>query len=99
MYPYKHIIPNNYSTMYRNNNYGNYSNYSSDGDRFFLAPLVVGGLAGTALGFGIANNNQMNRPNCCGMPPVMIQPYPYPVYHQPYGNFTSTNTNTNTFYN
>ena len=96
MYPYKNIIPNNYSTMYRNNNYSSYNNYSNEGDRFLLTPLVVGGLAGTALGFGIANNNQINRVPCCGgMPPVVVQPYPYPVYQQPYNNFNSTNT----FYN
>lgn len=98
MYPYKNIIPNNYSTMYRNNNYSSYINYSNEGDRFLLTPLVVGGLAGTALGFGIANNNQINRVPCCGgMPPVVVQPYPYPypVYQQPYNSFNSTNT----FYN
>ena len=41
---------NNYqdSFMYANN----------DDDRFFFAPFLVGGLAGTALGMGIANNNQ-----------------------------------------
>lgn len=49
-------------------------------DRFFLAPFVVGGLAGTALGYGIANNNQINKGGCC-MQPVYYyppqQPMPY----------------------
>ena len=37
-------------------------------ERFLLAPFLLGGLAGTALGYGISNNNQNNY-------------YPmYPVY-------------------
>lgn len=60
-------------------------------DRFFLAPLVVGGLAGTALGYGIANNNQLNHMGqpCC-MQPMMY--YPQPMYQQPY-MYSSTNSN------
>ena len=49
---------------------------NADGERFFLAPFLVGGLAGTALGYGIANNN---RPPYPMYPPVMY-PTPYPVY-------------------
>lgn len=50
-----------------------YMNNGED-DRFFFAPFLVGGLAGTALGLGIANNNQMNNVG-------YYQPYPmYPVY-------------------
>ncbi len=45
-------------------------------ERFFLAPFLVGGLAGTALGYGIANNNQINRPPYPVMPPVYYPPYP-----------------------
>ena len=48
----------------------------ADGERFFLAPFLVGGLAGTALGYGIANNN---RPPYPMYPPIMY-PTPYPVY-------------------
>ena len=49
MYPY------DYNTLRGNN--GNYPvTYTEDGERFFWAPFVVGGLAGTALGYGIANN-------------------------------------------
>lgn len=67
-------------------NYGNYypqniqQTYPDD-ERFFLAPFVVGGLAGTALGYGIANNNQINNNNkgCC-MQPV----YYYPIPQQPF---------------
>lgn len=58
-------IPNNFSTT-----------IPTDGERFFLAPFLVGGLAGTALGYGIANNN---RPPYPMYPPIMY-PTPYPVY-------------------
>lgn len=47
-----------------------------DGERFFLAPFLVGGLAGTALGYGIANNNRPPYP----MYPPMMFPTPYPMY-------------------
>lgn len=103
MYPHDYIIPNNSNTMYRNTNYlqptytDNSGYYDVEGDRFFLAPLVVGGLAGTALGFGIANNNQLNRPQCCPYP-IFATPMPY--YPQNYPTFTSTtnNNNNNSFY-
>lgn len=49
---------------------------SADGERFFLAPFLVGGLAGTALGYGIANNNRPPYP----MYPPIYYPTPYPVY-------------------
>lgn len=90
MYTNNYIIPNNSSSMYRNTSslqnfsYGSFP--TSENERFFLAPLVVGGLAGTALGFGIANNNQLNRPPCCG-----FQPMPY-YYPQQVPNFTNTNS-------
>lgn len=87
MYSHNYIIPNNTSHMYRNE--------PNSDDRFLLTPFLAGGLAGTALGFGIANNNQINRPQCCGIPPV-IYPYPYPPYRPyptPYNNFH------NSFYN
>ena len=56
--------------------YNNYQMpYSENDERFFLAPFLVGGLAGTALGYGIANNNQMNNSG------YYYPPYPvYPVY-------------------
>ncbi|MBR2678107.1 MAG: hypothetical protein IKE63_01695 [Bacilli bacterium] len=61
--------------MYPNNQII-YTDYQGNDERFFLAPFLFGGLAGTALGYGIANNNQMNN-----------QSYPiypmYPVYPQP----------------
>ena len=90
---YNSIIPNNSNYMYRNDTlysnsfpYGGYQ--SSADDRFFLTPFLFGGLAGTALGYGIANNNQINRPPCCGW-----QPMPYFVPQQ-----YSTFNNTNSFY-
>lgn len=49
---------------------------NAEGERFFLAPFLVGGLAGTALGYGIANNNRPPYP----MYPPMIYPTPYPMY-------------------
>lgn len=64
----------------------NGSTYYPDEERFFWAPFVVGGLAGTALGYGIANNQQMNQ-----------QPYyyPYPMtpvyYYPPYSTISSHN--------
>lgn len=95
MFPYNYIIPDNSSTMYRNTSSLHSNTYpyistsqSSDDDRFFLAPFVVGGLAGTALGYGIANNNQINRPPCCSWQ-VMPMPY-YP--QQQFSNFNSTNS-------
>lgn len=73
MYSYNYISPNS-RTMYRTG-----QGYTEE-DRFFLAPFLVGGLAGTALGYGIANNNQMNNGQCCCGNCV----YPYPVYQMPY---------------
>ncbi len=84
MYSYKNIIPNNYQSMYRNNS--NQALYN-DGERFFWAPFVVGGLAGTALGYGIANNNQINNKGGYYPQPV----YPVPIY-QPccgYNNYNN----------
>lgn len=60
-------------------------NMGENDERFFWAPFVVGGLAGTALGFGIANNNQINNGNNNG--PVFVPGpapyYPYPTYVYP----------------
>lgn len=54
---------------------------SNNDERFFWAPFVVGGLAGTALGYGIANNNQINNH------PPMYYPMPYPpMYPMPCPN-------------
>ena len=59
-----------YSNQYDFNNYQYPMEYQDD--RFLFTPFLVGGLAGTALGLGIANNNQINNP-----------PYiPYPNYHR-----------------
>lgn len=62
-------------------------------DRFFLAPFVVGGLAGTALGYGIANNNQINNQGmpCCGQPMYFVPFQQYPQYQQPMYSSTSSN--------
>ena len=71
-------------------NYSNYpysNNYNQD-DRFFLAPFLFGGLAGTALGYGIANNNQLNNQLYYPMVPM----YPvYPIYPTPYTTYSSNN--------
>ena len=63
-YPY-----NSSRNVYRNmpSYRSNQVNYPNE-QRGLFFPFVVGGLAGTALGYGIANNNY-NRP---------------PVYYQPY---------------
>ena len=57
-------------------NYNNYSSYENN-DRFFLAPFLFGGIAGTALGYGLANN-QNNQPYAYYYPYPPV-PY-YPVY-------------------
>ena len=63
---------NNYKNQYMSNYQGSYISDNND-ERFFFAPFLIGGLAGTALGYGIANNNQLNN--------SYYQPYPmYPVY-------------------
>jgi hypothetical protein len=70
----------NYPNSYNGYNYNGMNN--SD-ERFFWAPFVVGGLAGTALGYGIANNNQINnQPVAYYVPPYQsYQTYPiYPTY-------------------
>ncbi len=91
MYPHKYSISNNYQNMYRNSNknfvYPMTSNPNEE--RFFWAPFVVGGLAGTALGYGIANNNQLNQ----GPRPI----YPYPIYPTPYPIYP-TYSSTNYYY-
>lgn len=68
--------------------YTNYPmNVNPEDDRFLLAPFILGGIAGTALGYGISNNNQNNS-----YYPV----YPYPVY-QPMVP-TCPNCSTNNYY-
>ena len=86
MYSHKNIISNNYQSMYRNNN--NPVIYK-DGERFFLAPFLVGGLAGTALGYGIANNNQLNNHGGYYPQPIypVPMPYNYPCCGNNYNNF------------
>ena len=94
MYPYQYIVPNNKS-MFRNktnnNNFINTypTNITPTDDRFFFAPFLVGGLAGTALGYGIANNNQLNNGN--NMP---IYGPIYPIY-PPYPTFPTYTSTTN----
>ncbi len=93
MYQRKVIIPPQNQKMYfRSSNYmpKTLPNevFLEDDDRFLWAPFVFGGLAGTALGYGIANNNQLNngsyRPPTYG--PVPFYPA-YPIYP----TYSSTN--------
>ena len=64
MYRNNYIIPNNANYMYRNSS----TSVPTNGqDERFLLPFLVGGVAGGALGYGIANSNN----------PVY---YPYPPY-------------------
>ncbi len=97
MYPRNsYVVSETYGPMYRSNNQemipNSYPSMYPEDDRFFFAPFlgpfVVGGLAGTALGYGLANNNQLNNNGggnnngCCPIyyaPPVMPQ-QPYPTY-------------------
>ena len=55
-------------------NYPNTTYYNED-ERFLLAPFSLGGLAGGALGYGIATNNKQQYP----MYPVYYYPT-YPMY-------------------
>lgn len=85
MYPYRN---NSYNMNSNSSNYQNYV-YSNNDERFFI-PFVVGGLAGTALGYGIANNNQINNMN----KPYYYSYYPaYPIVYYP-----NSFTNYNNFY-
>lgn len=92
-YPINYVPYNNYNR--NSNNYGgSYDNVAFDNDeRFFWAPFVVGGLAGTALGYGIANNNQMNNGTWQPVYPMT----PYPVY-QSYPVYPSYSTSNNYYY-
>ena len=68
----------NYSTMYRD--YPNSNSYYGNDERFFWAPFVVGGLAGTALGYGLANNNQIQNQQVGYYYPAYPMYPTYPVY-------------------
>ncbi len=82
MYQSHYMAPNNANYMYRES--GNmYMDPTSTNDDRFILPFIVGGVAGTALGYGIANNNQ-NGQVFYPYPPA---PYYYPPYYggvQPY---------------
>ena len=54
--------------------YNQYPVYSTqEEDRFLLAPFLLGGVAGTALGYGISQNNQNQY---YPMPVYPVYPYP-----------------------
>ncbi len=54
--------------------YNQYPVYSNqEDDRFLLAPFLLGGVAGTALGYGISQNNQNQY---YPMPVYPVYPYP-----------------------
>lgn len=80
-------VPSN--TSYSQYSYRNSGSSSANGyydERGFWIPFVVGGLAGGALGYGVANNNFLSNNNnsfprpypvfCPGPGPCMM-PYPY----------------------
>ena len=69
-------------------NYPNNVTYYGEDDRFLLAPFLLGGLAGTALGYGISNNN---RPQ--------YYPMYYPIYSVPtYYSYPTYSTSNNYYY-
>ena len=71
---------------------GQNMNMNPNDDRFFFAaPFLLGGLAGGALGYGLANNNNQNN---------YYQPYPYPVPVYPVNNCPNCpgSTNNNYYY-
>lgn len=78
-------IRGNYQVPY------NYPNNSEE-ERFLLAPFLFGGLAGTALGYGLANNNnnQVMYPVYPIYPAYPTYPTTYPIY--------PTYSNTNYYY-
>ncbi len=62
-----------------------YSDTMNQNDDRFLFPFLVGGVAGGALGYGIANNNNNNNPQVFYPFPPAPMNYPqYPMYNQPY---------------
>ena len=66
-----------YSNQYDFNNYQYPMEYQDD--RFIFTPFLVRGLAGTALGLGIANNNQINNPPYITYPNYQFVPVYQPV--------------------
>ncbi len=74
-YPYNF---NNYKWP-NNNGFQKQQNVYYQDDRNLLVPFLFGGVAGTALGYGIANNNMYNNRPQYYYPPVYFRPYP------PYG--------------
>ena len=81
MYPYNYNMNQFSRNMYRNRGFSRNYNSLNSGDRFigggFFAPLLLGGLAGYAIG-----NQQQN--NSYG-PVYYPQPYYYPNTY--YNNF------------
>ncbi len=86
MYPYNNMQSNPMMIRGPQNEFipSNPQGIPGNDERFFWAPFVVGGLAGTALGYGIANNNQLNNNN----QGYYYGPayYPYPTYVYPSQN-------------
>lgn len=85
MHPYSYNINQNPRNMYPKNNYSrNYTYVTEADDRFIvggaLAPFLLGGLAGYAIGNNYPNNNPR---------PFYNQPYFYPTYYPNtyYNNF------------
>ena len=67
-----------YPTREMNYSYPPSNPYYGNDERFFWAPFVIGGLAGTALGYGISNNNQINHPTY--YPVYPMNPIYYPTF-------------------
>lgn len=71
-------------------NYPNNTVYYNEDDRFLLAPFLLGGLAGGALGYGIANNNKQQYYPMYPVYPMYPTYYTYPIY--------PTYSNSNNYY-
>ena len=87
--------------MYSNQYDFNNSQYPMEyhDDRFLFTPFLVGGLAGTALGLGIANNNQLNNTSYIPYPNYQFIPiYPPVPYCTNSPNPPSYSTNNNYYY-
>ena len=77
MYPYNYNIPQFNRNMYRGIN-NNDQRFIGGG---FIAPLLLGGVAGYAIGnTNNGNNNNYGRPTYF---------YPQPYYYYPYPNYSN----------
>ena len=79
-------------------NYGNYATQNYSDDRFFGVPFLVGGIAGTALGYGLASNQNNQGETFYPVYPTVPM---YPTYYQTtpiYSSYPTYSTSNNYYY-